>query len=145
MAADPALLLLDEPLAALDVDVTPALRTTLRTVLAGRTAVIATHDVLDAVLLADTVAVLDGAASWRWAPPVTSSPATQQLRRPHRRAQPRHRHVGRRRRPHPGRPHRPWALSRVRPRGTPMVAVFRPAAVAIYRETLPGCARTACP
>ncbi len=60
LAAEPRLLLLDEPLAALDVDVTPALRHLLHRVLAGRTAVIATHDVLDALLLADDVAVLDG-------------------------------------------------------------------------------------
>lgn len=59
LAADPAVVLLDEPLAALDVDVTPALRHLLREVLADRTAVVVTHDVLDALLLADTVAVLD--------------------------------------------------------------------------------------
>ncbi|MFI9487988.1 sulfate/molybdate ABC transporter ATP-binding protein [Promicromonospora sp. NPDC052451] len=60
LAADPRLLLLDEPMAALDVDVTPALRHLLREVLAGRTVVLATHDVLDALLLADRVVVLDG-------------------------------------------------------------------------------------
>lgn len=60
LAADPRLLLLDEPMAALDVDVTPALRHLLREVLRDRTVVIATHDVLDALLLADRVAVLDG-------------------------------------------------------------------------------------
>ncbi|MFN8196219.1 MAG: ATP-binding cassette domain-containing protein [Nocardioidaceae bacterium] len=59
LAADPRLLLLDEPLAALDVAVTPALRQTLRRVLARRTAVVVTHDVLDALLLADRVVVLD--------------------------------------------------------------------------------------
>ncbi len=58
LAADPALLLLDEPLAALDVAVLPALRQTLRRVLAHRTAVIVTHDPLDALLLADRVVVL---------------------------------------------------------------------------------------
>ena len=60
LAAEPRLLLLDEPMAALDVDVTPALRHLLREVLADRTVVIATHDVLDALLLADRVVVLDG-------------------------------------------------------------------------------------
>ncbi|MFI8526928.1 sulfate/molybdate ABC transporter ATP-binding protein [Promicromonospora sukumoe] len=60
LAAEPRLLLLDEPMAALDVDVTPALRHLLREVLAERTVVIATHDVLDALLLADRVVVLDG-------------------------------------------------------------------------------------
>jgi molybdate transport system ATP-binding protein len=60
LAADPRLLLLDEPMAALDVAVTPALRQTLRRVLAERTVVLVTHDVLDALLLADRVVVLEG-------------------------------------------------------------------------------------
>jgi molybdate transport system ATP-binding protein len=60
LAADPELLLLDEPMAALDVDVLPALRQTLRRVLAERTTVVVTHDVLDALLLADRVVVLEG-------------------------------------------------------------------------------------
>ncbi len=59
LAADPRLLLLDEPMAALDVAVTPALRQTLRRVLADRSVVLVTHDALDALLLADTVAVLE--------------------------------------------------------------------------------------
>lgn len=59
LATDPRLLLLDEPMAALDVAVSPALRQTLRTVLEGRTAAIVTHDVLDALLLADRVVVLE--------------------------------------------------------------------------------------
>ncbi len=59
LATEPDLLLLDEPLAALDVDVAAAMRQTLRRVLAGRTAVLVTHEVLDAVLLADRIAVLD--------------------------------------------------------------------------------------
>ncbi|HEY0949433.1 sulfate/molybdate ABC transporter ATP-binding protein, partial [Nocardioides sp.] len=59
LAADPRLLLLDEPMAALDVAVAPALRQTLRRVLAERTVVLVTHDVLDALLLADRVVVLD--------------------------------------------------------------------------------------
>ncbi len=60
LAADPSLLLLDEPLAALDVAVAPAVRTLLREVLTGRSAVIVTHDPLDAFLLADRVLILDG-------------------------------------------------------------------------------------
>lgn len=59
LAADPRLLLLDEPMSALDVAVAPALRQVLRTVLADRTAVIVTHHVLDALLLADRVVVLE--------------------------------------------------------------------------------------
>lgn len=59
LAADPRLLLLDEPLAALDIDVAPALRELLRRSLAGRTAIIVTHDVLDALTLANRIAVLE--------------------------------------------------------------------------------------
>lgn len=59
LAAEPRLLLLDEPMAALDIDVAPALREQLRRFLAGRTAIIVTHDVLDALALADRVAVLE--------------------------------------------------------------------------------------
>ncbi len=58
LAADPVLLLLDEPMAALDVAVLPALRQTLRRVLAERTVLFVTHDPLDALLLADRVVVL---------------------------------------------------------------------------------------
>lgn len=60
LAAEPDLLLLDEPMAALDVAVRPELRQTLREVLADRTTVIVTHDVLDALLLADRVIVIEG-------------------------------------------------------------------------------------
>jgi molybdate transport system ATP-binding protein len=60
LAADPRLLLLDEPMAALDVAVAPALRQVLRRVLTDRSAVIVTHDVLDALLLADRVVVMEG-------------------------------------------------------------------------------------
>ena len=60
LAAGPGLLLLDEPLAALDVDATPAMRALLRrTVRDGnRTAVLVTHAALDALVLADRVVVL---------------------------------------------------------------------------------------
>ncbi|GAB7005177.1 ATP-binding cassette domain-containing protein [Nocardioides sp. AN3] len=59
LAAGPRLLLLDEPMAALDVDVAPALRQLLRMVLADRTAIVVTHDALDALLLADRVVVIE--------------------------------------------------------------------------------------
>lgn len=59
LATEPHLLLLDEPLAALDVDSAPAVRQLLRRVLEGRTTILVTHDILDAVLLADDVAVLE--------------------------------------------------------------------------------------
>lgn len=60
LAAEPSLLLLDEPFAALDAGAAPALRRLLRRVLAGRTAVIITHEALDAHLLAARVVVLEG-------------------------------------------------------------------------------------
>ncbi|NIZ91790.1 ABC transporter ATP-binding protein [Kineosporiaceae bacterium B12] len=63
LAADPRLLLLDEPLAALDVGAAPEVRRVLRQVLRGeqrRSAVLVTHDLLDALALADRVVVLDG-------------------------------------------------------------------------------------
>jgi len=59
LAAEPRLLLLDEPMAALDITVVPAMRQVLRRVLDGRSAVIVTHDVLDALLLADHVIVME--------------------------------------------------------------------------------------
>ncbi|WP_066904588.1 ABC transporter ATP-binding protein [Millisia brevis] len=64
LAADPRLLLLDEPLSALDIDTAPQIRGLLRTVLrdpaAPRTAVVVTHDPLDALVLADRVIVVEG-------------------------------------------------------------------------------------
>jgi len=60
LAAGPDLLLLDEPLAALDVDTMPAMRALLRRTIrdSGRTAVLVTHAALDALVLADRVVVL---------------------------------------------------------------------------------------
>ncbi len=57
----PALLLLDEPLAAIDAELRPALRATIREVLADfpGSAILVTHDVADATALADEVAVVD--------------------------------------------------------------------------------------
>jgi molybdate transport system ATP-binding protein len=60
LAAEPRLLLLDEPMAALDITVVPAMRQVLKRVLAGRSAIIVTHEVLDALLLADRVLVMEG-------------------------------------------------------------------------------------
>lgn len=58
LAPEPALLLLDEPMAALDVTVAPQLRRMLREQLRGRTTLLVTHEVLDAYTLADRVVVL---------------------------------------------------------------------------------------
>ncbi|HJT04278.1 MAG TPA: ABC transporter ATP-binding protein [Pseudonocardiaceae bacterium] len=60
LASQPDLLLLDEPLSAVDVEFAPALRSLLQTVLAERVALIVTHQVIDALMLADRVVVLDG-------------------------------------------------------------------------------------
>jgi len=61
LAARPAVLLLDEPLAALDVRAVLELRSFLRQHLAdvGVPTVLVTHDALDALVLADAVVVLD--------------------------------------------------------------------------------------
>ena len=61
LAAEPRVLLLDEPMAALDVTAAPALRRLLREILRdnGRTAIIVTHDLLDALAVADKVIVIE--------------------------------------------------------------------------------------
>lgn len=61
LAAEPEVMLLDEPLAGLDVGAATDVRTVLRDVLgaAGRTTVLVTHDLLDVFALADRVLVLE--------------------------------------------------------------------------------------
>lgn len=59
LAADPEILLLDEPFAALDVDVADRTRTLLRELLVDRTCILVTHDLADAVALSDTAVVLE--------------------------------------------------------------------------------------
>ncbi len=59
LASDPRLVLLDEPFASLDIEAAIAMRSLLRDVLKGRTAVLSTHDGLDAIDIAHTIAVLD--------------------------------------------------------------------------------------
>lgn len=76
LAADPQVLLLDEPMAALDVSVAASMRQLLHRVLRTRTALVVTHDVLDALLLADRVVVLEGGRV------VEEGPTSRVLRRP---------------------------------------------------------------
>nr|WP_228046254.1 ATP-binding cassette domain-containing protein [Saccharopolyspora sp. HNM0983] len=78
LAAEPRLLLLDEPLAALDVDAAPAVRGLLHRVLREQATptVLVTHDVLDAVVLADRLVVLQGGRI------VEQGPTRQVLSRP---------------------------------------------------------------
>lgn len=61
LAREPALLLLDEPLAAIDAEFRPELRDDVRARMAGfaGSALLVTHDVRDAEALADEVVVLD--------------------------------------------------------------------------------------
>ena len=78
LAAEPRLLMLDEPLAALDVDAAPAMRGLLHQVLRRQEmpTVLVTHDVLDAVVLADRLLVLqDGQV-------VEQGPTSEVLSRP---------------------------------------------------------------
>lgn len=61
LAAEPDMLLLDEPLSGLDVAAAAAVRTVLRNVIARdrRSTVLVTHDLLDVFALADQVLVLE--------------------------------------------------------------------------------------
>lgn len=61
LAVDPELVLLDEPLAALDVEVAPGIRRLLADRLTGRAVALVTHDPLDLWAMADdVVVVMDG-------------------------------------------------------------------------------------
>lgn len=72
----PEVLLLDEPLAALDVAAAPRMRRLLHDQLAGRTAVLVTHDLLDVLTLAQHVVVLEAGRV------IESGPAARVLARP---------------------------------------------------------------
>jgi len=61
LAAEPDVLLIDEPLAGVDVGVATSVRNALRGIVAaeGRSTVLITHDLLDVLALADRVLVLE--------------------------------------------------------------------------------------
>ncbi len=59
LAVDPEVILLDEPMASLDVGVASNLRTLLAERLRGRTALLVTHDALDLWTLADDIALIE--------------------------------------------------------------------------------------
>ncbi|MGI8522511.1 MAG: sulfate/molybdate ABC transporter ATP-binding protein [Nocardioides sp.] len=140
LAVEPRVLLLDEPMAAFDIDVTPDLRRTLRRVLADQTAVLVTHDVLDALLLADRIVVMDAGRI------VEEGPTADVL------ARPRSPFAGRLaglnlltglaadggvRRPDGSLVHGLVTGEQPAP-GEPAYATFRPAAVSVYLEVADG-------
>ncbi|WP_325053022.1 ABC transporter ATP-binding protein [Thermomonospora amylolytica] len=71
LAAEPRLLLLDEPLAALDAHTRPQIRSGLRRHLAdfGGVAILVTHDPLDAMVLADRLVVVERGRLVQQGPP----------------------------------------------------------------------------
>lgn len=79
LAVDPQLLLLDEPFAALDSRSSAALRSLISRRIRGLTTVIVTHDLIDVLILADRVAVLEAGelASLTDAETSLTHPATQ--------------------------------------------------------------------
>ena len=91
LATDPRLLLLDEPLSALDPELRPQVRATLAARLrsyAGST-VLVTHDPLDALTLADHLVFVEaGTGRAGGQPGRRRRPPPQRLRRPRRRPQP---------------------------------------------------------
>lgn len=80
LAAEPEVLLLDEPLAALDAQSAPVIRQLIADEVrsSGTTTVVVSHNVLDAVVLADRIAVLhEGTVAERGpVPEVLGSPRT---------------------------------------------------------------------
>ncbi len=142
LAAEPRLLLLDEPMAALDVAVAPALRQMLRRVLAERTAVIVTHDVLDALLLADRVVVIEAGRV------VEDGPSADVLSHPRSAFAARLAGLnmlrggwdGHVRTAEHGQVHGLTVGAEPGP-GDDVIAVFRPQAVAVYRERAVGSPR----
>ena len=59
LAAEPELILLDEPMAALDFDAVPQVLELLKKILKDRQSIMVTHDLLDAATLADYIVIVD--------------------------------------------------------------------------------------
>ena len=122
-------------MAALDVAVAPAVRQMLRKVLADRSAVIVTHDVLDALLLADRVLVVEEGHV------VEEGPTAELLARPRSAFAARIAGLNMMRGTLDGHGVRGADGSLVEgiadqpiAPGDPAVAVFRPSAVGVYRQ-----------
>jgi iron(III) transport system ATP-binding protein len=83
LAGDPAVVLLDEPFAALDATLRARLRADVRSILraAGVTAVLVTHDQTEALSLADLVAVIRDGRVVQAGPPaeVYGRPASEEI------------------------------------------------------------------
>lgn len=146
LAARPRLLLLDEPLAALDQTTRARVRHTLRTHLAGFGGVclIVTHDPVEAVSLADRVLVLDEGRALQDAPPgeVTRHPRSPWVARM----------LGRN--AWPGTATADGLLlsgggslvaAEPLPAGTPALAVIGPEAVSVHRDRPSGSPRNVWP
>lgn len=148
LAVEPDLLLLDEPFAALDVEAAPAVRTVLRRVVrdVAQTTLLVTHDLLDAVVLADRLLVLDDGVV------VESGPTAEVLARPRSAFAARIAGldlVDGVAREHgieasDGRIVAGTASGSLTP-GEPAVAVFSPSAVAVFRDEPRGSPRTVVP
>jgi molybdate transport system ATP-binding protein len=146
LAAEPSLLLLDEPMSALDVAVAPSLRQMLRRVLTDRTAIVVTHDPLDALVLAERVLVVEDGRI------VEDGPVQQVLARPRSSFAARiaglNLVIGRSR---GNAVHARGGLviegmtEQPLGEGDPAVATFSPTAVAVYRQPPGGSPRNAIP
>ncbi len=138
LAAEPDVLMLDEPLAGLDVAAATAMRRVLRRVLGygGRSALLVTHDLLDVLSLADRVLIIESGRI------VESGSATAILAAPRSRFGARFAGVnlvagtaadGGVLRTQWGTAWHGAPGATVAP-GEPAVAVFSPSAVAVYRD-----------
>ncbi|KOU42688.1 ABC transporter ATPase [Streptomyces sp. WM4235] len=146
LATRPRLLLLDEPLAALDQTTRARVRHTLRTHLAGFGGVclIVTHDPVEAVSLADRVLVLSDGHTLQDAPPaeVTRHPRSPWVARM----------LGRNAWPGTTTAHGlaltgggRLVVPEAQPEGAPALAIIAPEAVSLYRDRPSGSARNVWP